>query len=145
LGGLIGTILQTIQLITGTLRRNECLTKGSPLDILPRIMFNIIISSLSLLPLVITEKLARQKLHVPPLTAVETGLMVAPAAIASIKKYFRPNLYDILTYKNLGCRDSRNCRWSSQVFLCRDHRLPRFDPCHLPSRQIKGRLVKARW
>jgi hypothetical protein len=92
LGGLIGTILQTIQLITGTLRRNECLTKGSPLDILPRIMFNIIISSLSLLPLVITEKLARQKLHVPPLTAVETGLMVAPAAIASIKKVFQAKL-----------------------------------------------------
>jgi hypothetical protein len=92
LGGLIGTILQTIQLITGTLRRNECLTKGSPLDILPRIMFNIIISSLSLLPLVITEKLARQKLHVPPLTAVGTGLMVAPAAIASIKKVFQAKL-----------------------------------------------------
>ena len=92
LGGLIGTILQTIQLITGTLRRNECLTKGSPLDILPRIIFNIIISSLSLLPLVITEKLARQKQHVLPLTVVGNGLMVAPAAIASIKKVFQAKL-----------------------------------------------------
>ena len=55
-------------------------------------MFNIIISSLSLLPLVITEKLARQKLHVPPLTAVGTGLVVAPAAIASIKKVFQAKL-----------------------------------------------------
>ena len=52
-------------------------------------MFNIIISGLSLLPLVITEKLARPKQHVPPLTAVGTGLMVAPAAIVSIKKIFQ--------------------------------------------------------
>ena len=65
---------QIIQLITGTLRPNEFPTKGSLLDMLPRIMFNIIISSLSLLPLVITEKLARPKQHVPPLTAVGTGL-----------------------------------------------------------------------
>ena len=60
LGGLIGTILQTIQLITVTLWRNECHTKGSPLDILLIIiLFNIIISSLSMLALVITEKPAR--------------------------------------------------------------------------------------
>ena len=52
-------------------------------------MFNIIISSLSLLPLVITEKLARQKLQ---LTAVGIGLMVAPAAIVSIKKVFQAKL-----------------------------------------------------
>ena len=44
----------------------------------------------------------------------------------------------------LGCRDSRNCRCSSQVFLRRGYRLPRFDPCHLPSRQIKRELVKVR-
>jgi hypothetical protein len=42
-------------------------------------MFNIIISNLSLLLLVIAEELARQKQHVPPLTAVGTGLMEAPA------------------------------------------------------------------
>lgn len=59
--GYIGTMAQIIQLITGTLRPNEFLTKGSPLDML-------------LLPLVITEKLARPKQHVPPLTAVGTGL-----------------------------------------------------------------------
>ena len=58
--GYIGTMPQIIQLITGTLRPNEFLTKGSPLDML--------------LPLVITEKLARPKQHVPPLTAVGTGL-----------------------------------------------------------------------
>lgn len=59
--GYIGTMAQIIQLITGTLRPNEFLTKGSPLDML-------------LLPLVIAEKLARPKQHVPPLTAVGTGL-----------------------------------------------------------------------
>ena len=44
--------------------------KGSPLDILPLIMFNIIIGNLSLPYLVITEKLARPKQHVPLLTMV---------------------------------------------------------------------------
>ena len=40
---------------------------------------------------VIIEKLARQKEHVPPLIAVGTWLMLAPAAIAS-KKIFQDKL-----------------------------------------------------
>ena len=55
-------------------------------------MFNIIISSLSLLPLVITEKLARQKLHVPPLTAVEYLLMVSIKKIIQAKLVRHPHL-----------------------------------------------------
>ena len=80
---------QIIQLITGTLRPNEFLTKGSPLDML-------------LLPLVIAEKLARPKQHVPPLTAVGTGSMVAPAVIVSIKKIFQAKLVRRLLLQKSG-------------------------------------------
>ena len=52
-------------------------------------MFNIIISSLSLLTLVITEKLARQKLQ---LTAVEIGLMVGSRGHSIYKKVFQAKL-----------------------------------------------------
>ena len=52
-------------------------------------MFNIIISSLSLLPLVITEKLARQKLQ---LTAVGIGLMVGSSGHSIYKKVFQAKL-----------------------------------------------------
>ena len=55
-----------------------------------------------LLPLVITEKLARPKQHVPPLTAVGTGLMVAPAAIVSIKKIFQAKLVRRLLLQKFG-------------------------------------------
>ena len=87
---------------------------------------------------VVIEKLARPKEHVPPLTAVGTWLMLAPAAIAS-EKIFQDKLFRHLFVQKSGLQ---GLWWSSQVFVLTYYRLPRFDPCHLPSRQIKGRLVK---
>ena len=79
--------------------------KGSPLDILPLIMFNIIIGNLSLPYLVITEKLARPKQHVPLLTMVVDPGYAIKMVFRGIKTMFQAKLAGRLLLQKPGLQE----------------------------------------
>ena len=101
--GYIGTMPQIIQLITGTLRPNEFLTKGSPLDML-------------LLPLVMTEKLARPTQHVPPTYSGGNWVAGTPGTAGAPRKYSYVEVIDCQDLTHATYRQGRlRGNWSKYV------------------------------